>query len=285
MWTASPRAKINLHLAVHARRPDGYHALTTVFQTIDFADALTVVEHDGPLVLRCPGSEAPGDASNLVVRAAHALASALGRPEPTGLAITLEKYVPTQAGLGGGSADAMAMLRLLCDVWRVPPERELLIDVGRTLGSDVPYFAFGGTVLGRGRGDELTPLPQLAPLACAIVRPAFGVPTADAYRWVAESRARSGSTPTDAFEPPARSQDWVTAFAGCRNDFEPVVGARHPEIAAIVGTLRAHGAVHAMLSGSGSAVFGLFADDAAADAAVGAFAGRDGWRTWRTSTW
>jgi 4-diphosphocytidyl-2-C-methyl-D-erythritol kinase len=285
MWTASPRAKINLHLAVHARRPDGFHAVTTVFQTIDFADALTVVEHDGPLVLRCPGSEAPEDASNLVVRAAKALATRLGRPEPTGLAITLEKYVPTQAGLGGGSADAMAMLRLLCDVWGVPPDRQLLMEVGRTLGSDVPYFALGGTVLGRGRGDELTPLPPLPPLACAIVRPAFGVPTGDAYRWVAESRAGGAPARPDVFVPPTQSEHWLAAFAACRNDFEPVVAARHPEITEIVATLRAHGAVHAMLSGSGSAVFGLFAADAAADAAVAGFAGRDGWRVWRTSTW
>jgi 4-diphosphocytidyl-2-C-methyl-D-erythritol kinase len=149
----------------------------------------------------------------------------------------------------------------------------------------VPYFAIGGTVLGRGRGDELTPLPPLPPLACALVRPAFGVSTADAYRWVAESRAAAGAPTADPFEPPASSQDWPAAFAACRNDFEPVVAARHPEIAEIVGALRAHGAVHAMLSGSGSAVFGLFIDDAAADAAVAGFAGRDGWRTWRTSTW
>ena len=117
MWTASARAKINLHLAVHARRPDGYHALTTVFQTIELADTLTIVEHDGPLTLRCPGSDAPEDDSNLVVRAARALASELGRPEPAGLLVTLDKQVPTQAGLGGGSADAMAALRLLCEVW------------------------------------------------------------------------------------------------------------------------------------------------------------------------
>ena len=148
MWTASARAKINLHLAVHARRPDGYHALTTVFQTIALADTLTIVEHDGPFTLRCPGSDAPEDGTNLVVRAARALAEELGRPEPAGLAVTLDKQVPTQAGLGGGSADAMAALRLLCAVWRVPPDRDLLARVGRRLGSDVPFFAWGGTALG-----------------------------------------------------------------------------------------------------------------------------------------
>jgi len=123
MWTATARAKINLHLAVHARRADGYHALTTVFQTIDLADTLTIVEHDGPFTLRCPDSDAPEDASNLVVRAARVLASELGRAEQAGLRVTLDKQVPAQAGLGGGSADAMAALRLLCGIWGVAADR------------------------------------------------------------------------------------------------------------------------------------------------------------------
>ena len=207
MWTASARAKINLHLAVDARRPDGYHALTTVFQTIDLADTLTIAEHDGPFTLRCPGSDAPEDDSNLVTRAARALATELGRAEPTGLLVTLDKQVPTQAGLGGGSADAMAALRLLCGIWQVTPDRDLLARVGGRLGSDVPFFAYGGTALGLGRGDEIASLPALPPMACAIVRPPFGVSTADAYRWVAESRP-AGPPPAPAFDPPATPEDW-----------------------------------------------------------------------------
>jgi 4-diphosphocytidyl-2-C-methyl-D-erythritol kinase len=283
MWTASARAKINLHLAVHARRPDGFHALTTVFQTIDLADTLTIVEHDGPFTLRCPGSDAPEDDSNLVVRAARALASELGRPEPAGLLVTLDKQVPTQAGLGGGSADAMAALRLLCGIWAVPPDRELLTRVGGRLGSDVPFFAWGGTALGRGRGDELTPLPPLPRMACAIVRPPFGVSTADAYRWVAASRAGS-STSEVPFDPPADGNAWLDRLAGCRNDFEPVVAARHPEIAEAVVTLRAAGARLAMMSGSGSAVFGLFDDAGAAARAMAPLAARPGWRGWLSAT-
>jgi len=283
MWTAPARAKINLHLAVHARRADGYHALTTVFQTIDLADTLTIVEHDGPFTLRCPDSDAPEDASNLVVRAARALASELGRPEPAGLRVTLAKQVPAQAGLGGGSADAMAALRLLCGIWGVAADRDLLARIGGRLGSDVPFFAWGGTALGVGRGDEITPLPPLPPLACAIVRPPFGVATADAYRWVAESR--SGSPPADpAFEPPARADQWLDRLARCRNDFEPVVGARHPEIGEAVATLRAAGARLAMLSGSGSAVFGLFEDAETARRAMAPLVGRPGWRGWLSAT-
>jgi len=283
MWTAEARAKINLHLAVHERRSDGYHALTTVFQTIALDDRLSIAPHDGPLTLRCPGSDAPEDETNLVVRAARALASELGRAEPDGLLVTLEKRVPTQAGLGGGSADAMAMLRLLCDVWRVPAEPALLTRVGARLGADVPFFALGGTVLGRGRGDELTPLPPLPPLACAIVRPPFGIPTAEAYRWVSASRV-GGPAPLHVFEPPARAEAWLETLRRCRNDFEPLVAARHPEIAEATTALGAAGAVLAMLSGSGSAVFGLFRDAAAADSATARFADRAGWRTWVTAT-
>ena len=283
MWTATARAKINLHLAVHARRPDGYHALTTVFQTIDLADTLTIVERDGPFTLRCPGSDAPEDDTNLVVRAARALAEEIGRAAPAGLLITLDKQVPTQAGLGGGSADAMAALRLLCDVWGVPPERDLLARVGGRLGSDVPFFAWGGTALGVGRGDEITPLPPLPPLACAIVRPPFGVSTADAYRWVAKSRA--GSPPSEqGFAGPARPEDWPARLSACRNDFEPVVAARHPEIAEAVAALRDAGAMLAMMSGSGSAIYGLFGREPDAARALAPLAARPGWRGWLTAT-
>jgi 4-diphosphocytidyl-2-C-methyl-D-erythritol kinase len=283
MWTASARAKINLHLAVHGRRPDGYHALTTVFQTIALADTLTIVEDDGPLTLRCPGSGAPEDDTNLVVRAARALAEELGRPEPAGLSITLDKQVPTQAGLGGGSADAMAALRLLCTIWRVPPDRDLLARVGGRLGSDVPFFAWGGTALGLGRGDEITPLPALPTLACAIVRPPFGVPTAEAYRWVAASRA-AGAGVEAPFDPPAHSGDWLARLPACRNDFEPVVAARHPEIAETVAALASAGAVLAMMSGSGSAIYGLFEREVEAARALAPLTARPGWVGWLTAT-
>ena len=231
MWTASARAKINLHLAVHARRPDGFHALTTVFQTIALADTLTIVEHDGPFTLRCPGSDAPEDDSNLVVRAARALASELGRPEPTGLDVTLDKQVPTQAGLGGGSADAMAALRLLCEAWGVPADRDLLARVGGRLGSDVPFFAWGGTALGHG--------PRRRDRAAAAAA-APGVrhrPPAVRRRHRGRLSLGGGVARRTARRPRRRSirrrtpASGSTRLAGCRNDFEPVVAARHPDIA------------------------------------------------------
>ncbi len=213
MWTASARAKINLHLAVHARRADGYHALTTVFQTIDLADTLTIVEHDGPFTLRCPGSDVPEDGSNLVVRAARALADEVGRAEPTGLLVTLDKQVPTQAGLGGGSADAMAALRLLCAVWGVPPDRELLARVGGRLGSDVPFFAWGGTALGRGRGDEITAAAALARLV--LRDPSSAVRRVDGRGLPVGGGVAAGVDPTREPVRPAGPQRGVAGRA-CR---------------------------------------------------------------------
>jgi 4-diphosphocytidyl-2-C-methyl-D-erythritol kinase len=120
-------------------------------------------------------------------------------------------------------------------------------------------------------------------MACAIVRPPFGVSTADAYRWVAGSRAGS-PPPEPPFEVPARSEDWPARLAACRNDFEPVVAARHPEIGEAVAALRRSGAVLAMMSGSGSAIYGLFAGEADASRALVPLAARPGWRGWLTAT-
>ncbi|HEY8549419.1 MAG TPA: 4-(cytidine 5'-diphospho)-2-C-methyl-D-erythritol kinase [Vicinamibacterales bacterium] len=283
-------AKINVHLSVHGRRPDGFHELTTVFQTVGLADTLSLAPADGPLALRCPGSDLPEDASNLVMRAATALAEELGRPLPEGFRFTLHKQIPTQAGLGGGSADAVAAMRALAALWGEEAAPDLLARVGRRLGSDVPFFAFGGTALGQGRGDQVTRLPDLPPMAVVIARPSFGVPTADAYRWLAASRSDAGKgAEASAGGPadlawPSTADGWPGRLAACHNDFEPVVCARHPEIAAGIRLLREAGARLACLSGSGSAIVGLFADEVAAEAAAAPFAARPGWRCWLTQT-
>jgi 4-diphosphocytidyl-2-C-methyl-D-erythritol kinase len=286
-------AKINLHLAVHARRADGFHELTTVFQSIALHDTLRVEACDGPFELRCATPGVPTDHTNLVWRAAAAVADVLGR-SLAGLRVTLDKRVPAESGLGGGSADAMAMLRALAQLWQAPLDARLLAAVGR-LGSDVPFFALGGTALGLGRGDELEPLADLPEHSLVIVRPSFGVGTADAYRWVAESRAGRSPAMVDpsasarlderaAAGWPQTSEAWPARLRGCANDFEPVVASRFDEIPAIAAGLRQRGAALALLSGSGSAVVGLFEDAAAADGAAAALSGRPGLRCWLSRT-
>jgi 4-diphosphocytidyl-2-C-methyl-D-erythritol kinase len=268
-------AKINLHLEILGRQPDGYHDLHTIFQSIALHDTLTIEPWDGPFALACSDASVPTDATNLVWRAAEVAARAWGRGPLTGLRVTLDKRVPAQSGLGGGSADAMAMLRALARLWAIEIDAAGLAELGRPLGADVAFFAWGGTMRGTGRGDVLAPVAEFPPHALVVVRPRFGVGTADAYRWVAESRTGRASrpeVPAETRDWPRAMPDWATHLVSCRNDFEAVVAARHPLVADLVGDLRDAGAALALMSGSGSAVAGAFIDAGAAEQAAAAIA-------------
>jgi 4-diphosphocytidyl-2-C-methyl-D-erythritol kinase len=229
-----------------------------------------VTPRRGPFQLTCSDAGLPVDDRNLVTRAARALWSALGKAgEPAGVAVHLTKHIPVQAGLGGGSSDAASALSALARVWRprgAPPD---LASIAAGLGSDVPYFRLGGTALGLGRGGELYPLEDLPPFAVVLALPAFGVSTADAYRWFDEDRPLQLGIPRGAGGP-------IAAWRGCPlalgNDLEGPVSRRHPEIAAARRILEAAGAGAAAMTGSGSAVFGLFAGGAAARRAARAVA-------------
>jgi 4-diphosphocytidyl-2-C-methyl-D-erythritol kinase len=250
-------AKINLSLRVLGTRSDGYHELRTIFQSIALHDTLTFRRVRGPLRLTCsfagnrPPREidlrsVPDGRANLVWRAAAALwKSARRRGAPRGVAIHLEKRIPLQAGLGGGSSDAAATLRALQKLWQIDPQcvREAAV----RLGADVPYFLEGGTVLGLERGDVLFPLIDYPRRWVVLVIPPFGISTADAYAWW--DRAKVGPSETT-------------------NDLQAPVAKRHPEIARIVGGLTRAGASCAAMSGSGSAVFGLFGARADAEHAA-----------------
>jgi len=261
-------AKINLSLHVLGKRADGYHELRTIFQSIALHDTLTIRRVRGPLRLVCDDPACPSDRTNLVWRAAERVWKASGRSgAPRDVAIQLAKRIPVQAGLGGASSDAAAAIRALGALWRVDARRQR--EIGAALGADVPYFFEGGTVLGLERGDLLFPLIDEPAAIVVLVLPAFGVSTADAFAWF--DNARSSVDPsTRSGSSRAESRD--EASKGERtNDLEPVVAQRHPEIARIVAALRRQGAGHAAMTGSGSAVFGLFAsrgDAARAAAAV-----------------
>lgn len=260
------RAKVNLDLRVLAVRDDGYHELETVFQTLALHDTLEAVVRPGPLRLTCDTPGVPLDASNLVWRAARAVWTAAGGTgEPEGVDIALVKRIPAEAGLGGGSADAAAALVVLDRLWGGGLDPAQMAALAGRLGADVPYFLEGGTRLGRGRGDRLERLPPLPPQAVLIVRPAFGVRTAEAYAWYDQSRAPASGRA----RWPGRREEWALALGACRNDLEPAVEARHPEIAALRSALARAGAGLARMSGSGSTVFGLFpSPDAAREAAA-----------------
>jgi len=247
-------AKINLELRVLGSRPDGYHELRTMFQSIALADTLTFTRTSGAFRIACDDPACPKGRSNLVWRAAALVWKAAGRRGvPKGVTVRIEKRVPMQAGLGGGSSDAAAALRALPRLWRVDIKPHVLHRLASELGADVPYFLEGGTALGLNRGDVLVPLDDIARAWVVILVPGFGVSTREAFEWWDTSRAR--------------------ARRAVANDLEAVVAARHPIVRLMTQKLKREGASHASLSGSGSAVFGLFASRAGAERAAVAFSG------------
>src|SRR3954469_8252794 len=258
-------AKVNLDLRVLGVRADGYHELRTVFQTIELHDTLVCTEHAGPFTLKCRTPGVPLDASNLVWKAAAALWTALGRSgEIRDAVIQIDKKIPVQAGLGGGSSDAASALLALGRLWGGAPIT-LLREVGAAIGADVPFFLSGGTALGLGRGEEIYPLVDLPPHFVVVVRPPFGVSTAEAYAWYDEDRAAGLRETRELQQLPV---PWPSRAAQMINDLEPPVMRRHPEIRALTAQLRELGAIASAMSGSGSAVFGLFVSRAAAVRAV-----------------
>ena len=274
-------AKVNLDLRVLGVRADGYHELRTVFQTIEMHDVLVCEERPGPFVLKCRTPGVPLDASNLVWKAATALWAALGRGgDVCDTQITFEKTIPVEAGLGGGSADAAAALMALARLWG-GAAMSLLREVAGDIGADVPFFLFGGTALGLGRGEEIYPLVDLPRCYVALVRPPFGVSTREAYGWYDEDRAAGvRDQPRELQRLPV---PWPSRAAQMVNDLEPPVVRRHAEIGTLKTQLKDAGAIASAMSGSGSAVFGLFRTRVAAEKAIRQ-ACRGGVRGWVTRT-
>jgi 4-diphosphocytidyl-2-C-methyl-D-erythritol kinase len=260
-------AKINRSLEVMGVRPDGFHELRTVFQSIALHDTIAIRALSGAFQLTCDDPTCPADRSNLIWRAAEQVWKAAGRRGvPRGLSIQLTKRIPLQAGLGGGSSDAAAALRAFGRLWRVKPG--CLRAIGSLLGADVPYFFEGGTALGLDRGDLLFPLVDAPRAWVVLVIPPFGVSTKEAFAWWDHDGARrlQASAGRSAEAPPSlasRSQASASqAFAlqkrRMTNDLQAVVAKRYPAIGRLVRALEGAGASHAAMTGAGSAVFGLF---------------------------
>jgi 4-diphosphocytidyl-2-C-methyl-D-erythritol kinase len=254
-------AKVNLDLRVLGTRPDGFHELRTVFQSLELHDTITCIARPGPMTIACRTPGVPLDGTNVVWKSAAELWKELGRGgDPTDVKITIAKAIPVQAGLGGGSANAAAALLALARLWGGAPIGFLRELAGR-IGADVPFFLSGGTALGLGRGEEIYPLVDMPPHWVVIVRPPYGVSTAEAYAWYDEDRAAGLREPRELQVLPV---PWPTRAAQMINDLEPPVVRRHPEIGALRTALRDAGAVAAAMSGSGSAVFGIFKSRTAA---------------------
>ena len=267
--TVRAPAKLNLDLRILGRRSDGYHELRTLFQSIALHDTLKFTRRPGRLTVRSRTLAVPRDDMNLVWDAARTLWDSLGRRgDPHGVAVTITKRIPMAAGLGGGSSDAAGALRGLCALWDVSPSLARLRELGASVGADVPYFLIGGLSLGTGRGGRLRRLVDLDRYWIVLAVPSFGVPTATAYRWF--DRADRGSTVR-------LPSGWRGQLGGLRNELQPPVVARHPDIGVMVERLQATGAVHAAMTGSGSSVFALYRRRTDAVAARRS-ARRAGWR-------
>ena len=280
--SAKAFAKINLSLRILGKRPDGYHDVETVMVSIGLFDTLSVDERPGPFSIACNDARVPCDVDNVVWRATELVWRAAQRNgPPRDLAIAIDKRIPVQAGLGGGSADAAATIRALQALWRRRFDAEVEHEIARKLGADVAFFLEGGTQVGEGRGDRLSRLSDVPPWPIVLVVPPFGVPTADAYRWFDADPRAAGSAGLDW---PLTTEGWDAQLSVLGNDLEGVVAARHPEITEIGGLLREAGARFAAMTGSGSAVFGVFGSEKLAQTAAAAVSSRVPWRVWITKT-
>jgi 4-diphosphocytidyl-2-C-methyl-D-erythritol kinase len=250
------QAKINLFLRILSREPSGYHQLETLFQRIALADSVTVRTGGGGRSLDCRGADTGPVEKNLAWRAAVAFTEAAGGP--TGFQIEIEKRIPVGGGLGGGSADAAAVLRALNALAERPLDDTALAAIAFSLGADVPYLVSAHALaLGSGRGEKLFPLGALPARKVLLMVPPFGVSSADAFGWYDDQKA-SRHSGTRATLPVGRKLEWRTIAALAANDLESVVAEHHPEVSALRDSLRRSGAMVAQMSGSGSVVFGVF---------------------------
>lgn len=249
-------AKINLTLDVLGKRPDGYHDLQSVMQTISIRDDVEVEVGTGqPWTLSCDREDVPQDGTNLAWKAAQVFCQAAKR-DPEGLAIRIAKRIPTQAGLGGGSADAGAVLRALNRHYGYPFSVYALAEMGAEVGSDVPFCTLGGTVLCQGRGERLRKLPDLPETLFVVCKPEFSVSTPALYRRLDETAI--AQRPDHTAMEAAIVQGDIGAIAGqlC-NVFEPVVTADHLELNYIKSLMNSYGALGFAMTGSGSAVYAI----------------------------
>jgi 4-diphosphocytidyl-2-C-methyl-D-erythritol kinase len=258
---APAQAKINLRLRILARETSGFHQLETLLLRLDLADTVRVRRTDSTRTLDVSGDADPAAIGpverNLAWRAAVAYCDVAGWPG--GFAIELEKRIPIGGGLGGGSADAGAVLRAMDAMAATPLGEPALLRIALTLGADVPFLASEHPyALAWGRGERLLALKPPPRRTVALIVPSFGVNTREAYGWLEAPRASSVPLGDSVgMLKPAALADWKKLLALAVNDFEPVVSTRHPMIVELLDGLRGMGCAPVMMSGSGSVVFGV----------------------------
>ncbi|MFO7945929.1 MAG: 4-(cytidine 5'-diphospho)-2-C-methyl-D-erythritol kinase [Armatimonadota bacterium] len=264
-------AKINIGLEIVGRRDDGYHDLVTIFQTVGLYDTVTV-RRASHMSMTATGLAVPTDETNLCLRAARAYFEAAG--ESGGCQLALHKDIPIGAGLGGGSSDAASTLRALDRLFGHEVD---LHEIAEGIGSDVPFFLHGGTALGEGRGEKLTPAPRPVSAHVLLAKPEVNVNTAHAYSLLTPEDYSSGEKTRRLFErlsggaAPGEEADLIT------NGFQNVIEKVYPPVRKLREHIEATEAAAVVMSGSGSCVFGLFDQMAAAETAANELQRRGYW--------
>ena len=266
MVTLPAFAKINLSLELLGRRADGYWEIRTVYQTISLHDRLRLrLRQRGGVEVFVPEGGAPAGRANLVARILGRARRRLGLRQ--GIEVEIEKNIPMARGLAGGSSDAAAALLGLLRLTRERLPEEEVLRLAAAAGSDVPFFLLGGRALGVGRGGEVYALDDVPARHCVLLCPPWPIATRAAYGWARRLTPRRRAA---KIMGSGSLQDGLWSSG---NDFEPVVFPRFPELARMKAALLRAGAEQAGLSGSGSTVYGLFAERASAEAAVAPWAG------------
>jgi 4-diphosphocytidyl-2-C-methyl-D-erythritol kinase len=272
-------AKINWTLRILGKRPDGYHEVVTVLQSVSLCDELTFEARDEPgIFLTCDDPEIPVDGSNLIVKAARALQG------DEGVDIHLTKRIPAKGGLGGASSNAAVALLALNHLWNRELGNTELLRIAASIGADVPFFLIGGMADGRGTGTEMTALEDAPERHLIVVTPNAAVSTADAYAALKQASlttSESASILSSSFAGPVSGDSGQWSL---HNDFEVVIFEIEPEIERAKVALLDAGARGALLAGSGSSVFGIFDDEAARDRALGNLRCETGWRVFPCRT-
>ncbi|WP_419656730.1 IspE: 4-diphosphocytidyl-2-C-methyl-D-erythritol kinase (CMK) [Desulfosarcina variabilis str. Montpellier] len=272
-------AKINLFLRIIGKRPDGYHDLHSLMCPVGLYDTLTLTFGQPEISVSCTHPDVPEDSTNLVVRAAaHFFNAAFAEPPAgdTGVQIDIQKQIPVGAGLGGGSSDAAAVLKALNGHWGAPLSTAELQRVGARIGADIPFFIRGGPAVAKGIGDRLEAFSDLFPYTAVLVYPNASVSTAWVYKNL-NLRLTKDEKKLSNFHFDGR---FFNIDKHLVNDLEPVTQRALPVISKIKGLLLANGAAGAMMSGSGSTVFGLFLDAEQADIAYQTLCSRSQNQAW-----
>lgn len=272
-------AKINWFLRVLGKREDGFHELCTVFQTVSLHDKLYFSEGN-EIKLTCNDGKIPIDERNLIVKAANILKQRFDVKK--GVKIHLEKSIPSPGGLGGGSSNAAIALLGLAALWEIKIGFDELVEIGGEIGSDVPFFFFGGTAAGIGRGTEIKPLEDLRENFLLIVTPNVDVSTKDAFARLNASRLTNEASKSILQICAAQAKTLDLRQGNLKNDFERTVFAIEPEIERVKEKLLELGAIQALLSGSGASVFAVFDKQETRQTAQKAL--NENWRSFAVAT-